>query len=144
MTRARRLLASGLSLVLLLVVVPAASADEDLAGDLQNVKQRIESLSSQIGSVTANRSSLASEIQATQARMDEVLESLTSLRTELFAVESGISRKERSLRDVRTDLHSQYQSLAMTRSELVPALSVELAVITAGQRIMVGTRMPPS
>ena len=118
MTRARRLLASGLSLVLLLVVVPAASADEDLAGDLQNVKKRIESLSSQIDSVTANRSSLAGEIQATQVRMDEVLESLTSLRTELFAVESGISRKERSLRAVRTDLHAQYQSLAMTRSEL--------------------------
>ena len=118
MTRARRLLVSGLALVLLLVIVPAASADEDRAGDLQSVKQRIESLSSQIDAVTANRSSLAGEIQATQARMDEVLKSLTSLRTELFAVESGISRKERSLRDVRTDLHAQYQSLAMTRSEL--------------------------
>lgn len=118
MTRARRLLASSLALVLLLVVVPAASADEDLSGDLQAVKKRIESLSSQIDSVTASRSSLAGEIQATRERMDEVLASLTDLRTELFAVESGISRKARSLRDVRTDLHAQYQSLAMTRSEL--------------------------
>lgn len=118
MTRARRLLASGLALVLLLVVVPSASADDDLAGDLQGVKKRIESLSDQINAVTASRSSLAGEIQATQARMEAVLESLTALRTELFAVETGITRKERALRDVRTDLHAQYQSLAMTRSEL--------------------------
>ena len=118
MTRARRLLASSLALVLLLVVVPAASADDELAGDLQDVKKRIESLSDQINSVTASRSSLAGEIRATQARMEEVLAALTELRTELFAVETGITRKERALRDVRTDLHAQYQSLAMTRSEL--------------------------
>lgn len=118
MTRARRLLASALALVLLLVVVPAASADEDLSSDLQAVKKRIESLSGQIDSVTANRSSLAGRIKETQVRMDEVLQSLTDLRTELFAVESGIARKERSLRDVRTDLHAQYQSLALTRSDL--------------------------
>ena len=118
MTRAHRLLASVLALALLLAVVPAASADDDLAGDLQDVKKRIESLSGQIDAVTANRSSLAGEIQATQARMEEVLESLTALRTELFAVETGISRKERALRDVRTDLYAQYQSLALTRSEL--------------------------
>ena len=32
----------------------------------------------------------------------------------------------------------------MTLSLFVPALSWELAVIFAGQRITVGTRMPPS
>jgi murein DD-endopeptidase MepM/ murein hydrolase activator NlpD len=50
--------------------------------------------------------------------MEEVLASLTSLRAELLALESDLVQKERSLREVRTDLHAQYQSLAMTRSEL--------------------------
>ncbi|MGB5533324.1 MAG: hypothetical protein WBN71_09480, partial [Acidimicrobiia bacterium] len=61
MTRARRLLASGLTLVLLLAIAPAVGAD-DLGEDLQSVKKRIESLSSQIDSVASNRSSLAREI----------------------------------------------------------------------------------
>ena len=117
MTRARRLLASGLTLVLLFAIAPAVSAD-DLGEDLQSVKKRIESLSSQIDSVTSNRSSLAREIQETQVRMDEVLASLASLRAELLSVESDLVQKERDLRGVRTDLHAQYQSLALTRSEL--------------------------
>ena len=117
MTRARRLLVSGLTLVLLFAIAPAAGAD-DLGEDLQSVRKRIESLSGQIDSVASNRSSLAREIQETQDRMDEVLASLTSLRGELLVVESDLVQKERSLRDVRTDLHTQYQSLAMTRSEL--------------------------
>jgi len=116
-TRARRLLASGLTLVLLFAIAPAVGAD-DLGEDLQSVRKRIESLSGQIDSVASNRSSLAREIQETQDRMDEVLASLTSLRGELLVVESDLVQKERSLRDVRTDLHTQYQSLAMTRSEL--------------------------
>ena len=117
MTRARRLLASGLTLVLLFAIAPAVGAD-DLGEDLQSVKKRIESLSSQIDSVTSNRSSLAREIQETQMRMDEVLASLASLRAELLSVESDLVQKERDLRGVRTDLHAQYQSLALTRSEL--------------------------
>ena len=117
MTRARRLLASGLTLVLLFAIAPAVGAD-DLGEDLQSVKKRIESLSSQIDSVTSNRSSLAREIQETQLRMDEVLASLASLRAELLSVESDLVQKERDLRGVRTDLHAQYQSLALTRSEL--------------------------
>lgn len=117
MTRARRLLASGLTVVLLVAIAPAVGAD-DLGEDLQSVRKRIESLSAQINSVTSNRSSLAREIQETQERMDEVLASLTSLRGELLVVESDLVQKERSLRDVRTDLHAQYQSLAMTRSDL--------------------------
>jgi len=116
-TRARRLLASGLTLVLLFAIAPAVGAD-DLGEDLQSVKKRIESLSSQIDSVTSNRSSLAREIQETQVRMDEVLASLASLRAELLSVESDLVQKERDLRGVRTDLHAQYQSLALTRSEL--------------------------
>ena len=117
MTRARRLLVSGLTLVLLFAISPPVGAD-DLGEDLQSVRTRISSLSDQIDSVTSNRSSLAREIQETQERMDEVLASLTSLRGELLAVESDLVQKERSLRQVRTDLHAQYQSLAMTRSEL--------------------------
>jgi len=116
-TCARRLLASGLTLVLLLAIAPAAGAD-DLDGDLQSVRQRIESLGDQIDSVASSRSSLAREIQATEERMDEVLASMSSLRVELLAVESELVQKERSLREVRTDLHAQYQSLALTRSEL--------------------------
>jgi murein DD-endopeptidase MepM/ murein hydrolase activator NlpD len=116
-TRARRLLVSGLTLVLLFAISPPVGAD-DLGEDLQSVRKRISSLSDQIDSVTSNRSSLAREIQETQERMDEVLASLTSLRGELLAVESDLVQKERSLRQVRTDLHAQYQSLAMTRSEL--------------------------
>ena len=117
MTRARRLLASGLTLVLLFAIAPAVGAD-DLGEDLQSVRKRIESLSGQIDSVTSNRSSLAREIQETQERMDEVLASLVSLRAELLTVESDLVQKERALRGVRTDLHAQYQSLALTRSEL--------------------------
>jgi len=116
-TRARRLLASGLTLVLLFAIAPAVGAD-DLGEDLQSVRKRIESLSGQIDSVTSNRSSLAREIQETQERMDEVLASLVSLRAELLTVESDLVQKERALRGVRTDLHAQYQSLALTRSEL--------------------------
>jgi septal ring factor EnvC (AmiA/AmiB activator) len=95
-TRARRLLASGLTLVLLFTIAPAVAAD-DLGQDLQTVRKRIESLSGQIDSVTSNRSSLAREIQETQERMDEVLASLTSLRSELLAVESDLVQKERAL-----------------------------------------------
>jgi murein DD-endopeptidase MepM/ murein hydrolase activator NlpD len=113
----RRLLASGLALVLLFAIAPAASAD-DLGEDLQSVRKRIESLSGQIDAVASSRSSLAREIQETQERMDEVLASLTSLRAELLTVESDLVQKERSLREVRTDLHAQYQSLALTRSQL--------------------------
>ena len=117
MTRARRLLAFALTLLLLFGVAPVAGAD-DLGEDLQSVRNRLSSLSDQIDSVTSNRSSLAREIVETQERMDEVLASLTSLRGELIAVESDLVQKERSLRQVRTDLHAKYQSLAMTRSEL--------------------------
>ena len=117
MTRARRLLVSGLTLVLLFAIAPAVGAD-DLGEDLQSVRKRIESLSGQIDSVTSNRGSLAREIQETQERMDGVLASLTSLRAEMLTVESDLVQKERSLRGVRTDLHAQYQSLALTRSEL--------------------------
>jgi murein DD-endopeptidase MepM/ murein hydrolase activator NlpD len=113
----RRLLASGLALVLLFAIAPAANAD-DLGEDLQSVRKRIESLSGQIDAVASSRSSLAREIQETQERMDEVLASLTSLRAELLTVESDLVQKERSLREVRTDLHAQYQSLALTRSQL--------------------------
>lgn len=117
MIRARRLLASGLVLAFALAVVPAAGAD-DLGEDLQSVRKRIESLNNEIDAAASNRGSLAREIQATQERMDEVLASMASLRTELLTVESDLVGKERSLRDVRTDLHAQYQSLALTRSEL--------------------------
>ena len=117
MTCARRLLASALTVVLLFAIAPAAGAD-DLDEDLQSVRQRIESLGDQIDSVASSRSSLAREIQATEERMDEVLASMSSLRVELLAVESELVQKERSLREVRTDLHAQYQSLALTRSEL--------------------------
>jgi murein DD-endopeptidase MepM/ murein hydrolase activator NlpD len=115
--RARHLLVSGLTLVLLFAIVPAVSAD-DLGEDLQSVRKRIESLSDQVDSVTSSRTSLGREIQETQERMDEVLVSLASLRVELLKVESELVQKERSLREVRTDLHAQYQSLALTRSEL--------------------------
>ena len=75
MTRTRRLLASGLALVLLFAIAPAVSAD-DLGEDLQSVRKRIESLSGQIDAVASNRSSLAREIQETQERMEEVLDSM--------------------------------------------------------------------
>ena len=117
MSNARRLLASGLTLVLVVAIATAVSAD-DLDEDLHSVRQRIESLSDQIDSVASSRSSLAREIQATEERMDEVLTSMSSLRVELLAVESDLVQKERSLREVRTDLHAHYQSLALTRSEL--------------------------
>ncbi len=120
MTRARRLLVSGLVLALALAIAPAVGAD-DLGADLQSVRKRIESLNNEIDAVTSNRGSLAGEIQATEERMDEVLASMTSLRMELLTVESDLVSKERVLRDVRTDLHAQYQALALTRSELSTA-----------------------
>ncbi len=115
--RARRLLVVVLASVLALTVVPAAGAG-DLGSDLQSVKNRIDSLSGEIDTTTANRSALARKIQATSQRMDEVLESMASLRMEVLAVASELSRKQGDLRDVRSELHSKYQALALTRSEL--------------------------
>ena len=117
MIRARRLLVSGLVLALALAIAPAVGAD-DLGEDLQSVRKRIESLNSEIDAATSNRGSLAREIKATQERMDEVLDSLGAIRLELLTVTGDLVNKERSLRDVRTDLHAQYQSLALTRTEL--------------------------
>jgi len=117
MIRSRPLLAVALVSSLLFGVVPAAQAD-DPAGDLQGVRQRIASLSNEIDRVASDRSSLAREIKATQQRMDEVLGSLADLREETLALEGELARKKQSLRDVRTNLAAQYQSLALTRSDL--------------------------
>ncbi|MEA3501598.1 MAG: peptidoglycan DD-metalloendopeptidase family protein [Actinomycetota bacterium] len=117
MTRARRLLAAGLTAVLVFAVMPAAGAD-DLDRDLQSVKNKIDSLSDAIDAAAANRSALARDIQATSVRMDEVLESMASTRMEVLVVESELAQMRHALRDVRTDLHAKYQSLALTRSEL--------------------------
>ena len=117
MIRARRLLVATLTAVLVFAAVPSVGAG-DLDRDLQSVKNRIDALSDEIGTTTANRSALAGEIQATSVRMDEVLESLASLRMDVLAVTGELSQKQGALRDVRSELHAKYQALALTRSEL--------------------------
>jgi murein DD-endopeptidase MepM/ murein hydrolase activator NlpD len=115
--RGRRLLVAVLTGVLVLTVVPAAGAD-DLDGDLQSVRNRIDDLSDEIDATSENRSALARDIQATSARMDAVLESIAALRMDVLAVAGELSQKQRDLRDVRSELHTKYQALALTRSEL--------------------------
>lgn len=117
MTRARRLLVTALTAVLMFAVVPAVEAD-DLNVDLQSVRNRIHSLSDEIDAKSTNRSALARDIQATAEHMDEVLESMASTRMDVIAVESELGQKRGALREVRSDLHAKYQSLAQTRSEL--------------------------
>ncbi len=117
MIGARRLFAVGLTLAVILTVVPGARA-EDPAGDLQSVRNRIESLANEVDTVTSSRGTLARQIKATQARMDEVLDSMATLRREILALEGDLARKRLALRDIRTDLSAQYQSLALTRSDL--------------------------
>jgi murein DD-endopeptidase MepM/ murein hydrolase activator NlpD len=117
MIRTRRLLVAGFIAALFIAVVPGARAGEP-AVDLQSVRNRIESLSGEIDAVNANRGSLAREIQSTKQRMDDVLDSITSLRLEQVALAGELARKQLALRDVRTDLSAQYQSLAMTRSDI--------------------------
>jgi len=117
MIRSRRLFVAAFVTTLFLGVAPSVQAG-DAAVDLQSVRKRIESLSSEIDTVTSNRTALAGEIQATQQRMNEVLDSMASLREEVLALEGELTRKKHALRDVRTDLSAQYQALALTRTDL--------------------------
>ena len=108
------------TLVLLTVIVPAATAD-DLDDDLSEVRSRIDSLSDQIDSAAASRSSLARDVKAAKTRMDEALSALDALRDDLALVRSRLVVKEQALRESRAQLHEQYQVLALTRTELAGA-----------------------
>ena len=117
MNRARHLIVAVLTALLVFAVVPAVGAG-DLDDDLQSVRSRIDSLSDEIDDASASRSGLARDIQATAKHMDEVLESMASLRIDVLAVVTELAQKQGALREVRSNLHAQYQSLALTRSEL--------------------------
>lgn len=108
------------TLVLVTVIVPAATAD-DLDDDLSEVRSRINSLSDQIDSAAASRSSLARDVKAAKTRMDEALSALDALRDDLALVRARLVVKEQALRESRAKLHEQYQVLALTRTELAGA-----------------------
>lgn len=108
------------TLVLVTVIVPAATAD-DLDDDLSEVRSRINSLSDQIDSAAASRSSLARDVKAAKSRMDEALSALDALRDDLALVRARLVVKEQALRESRAKLHEQYQVLALTRTELAGA-----------------------
>jgi len=112
-----RLLTAGFVAALVLVVAPVANAGET-GTDLQSVRNRIETLNGQAGSVASERTAMAAEIRATKRRMDEVLASMASLRSQILDLQVSIAGKQHALMRTRTELSVQYQTLALTRSDL--------------------------
>ncbi len=120
MTPSRRLAAAFVTLFLITGAVPAAIAD-DLEDDLNDVRSRINTLSSQIDDAAASRSALARDVKAAKTRLDEALAALDGLRDELAMVRAQLVVKEQELRAAQERLHQQYQIMATTRSELAGA-----------------------
>ena len=120
MSPARRTAAALSVFLFVAAFVPAATAD-DIDDDLSEVREQIQSLSGQIDSATASRSSLAGDVKAATARMDEVLATLEALRDDLGLLKAQLVVKERALSQAQARLHEQYQVLAMTRSDLALA-----------------------
>jgi murein DD-endopeptidase MepM/ murein hydrolase activator NlpD len=122
MSRGRQFLAALSTVLLVAGFVPAATADE-FDDQLDEVRRRIDLLAGQIDDSAASRSALAGQVRAAQAQMDEVLGALDVLRRDLGLIGARLVAKERSLREARSALHQQYQTLALTRSDLAQARS---------------------
>jgi murein DD-endopeptidase MepM/ murein hydrolase activator NlpD len=119
-TPSRRLLAALVTVTVVAGFVPAATAD-DLDDDLNDVRARMSALDDQLESASASRGTLAGEVKAAKARLDEVIGALDALGDELAAVRAQQAVKERQLEEARSRLAEQYQTLALTRSDLAGA-----------------------
>ncbi|GMQ85260.1 MAG: M23 family metallopeptidase [Acidimicrobiia bacterium] len=120
MSPTRRLAAVLTTFVVIIAIVPVATAD-DLNDQLDDVTHQIDALAGQIDSATANSSRLAADVRAAGGRMDEVVGALDALGDELGLVRAQLVVKEGALREARTGLYEQYQVLAITRGELAEA-----------------------
>ncbi len=106
------------ALVLIVALSPARVNADDLSDDLEDVVDRIRTLSSQIDDVTVDRSDLAARIRAADGSLGRLLSAISGSESALSRLKGEVEDSEGLLVDLRKQLLEGHARLFETRTAI--------------------------